>query len=541
MQTLSSATNFPDFTPFFQNRTPILEQIPLIHEIHQDDQLLENSPENEWYRVLKYFPWMDYRELGADYYNALYLFNLSRKKSSKSPKAVEEKKDQAIQRCLFGRPTVNEDIPVIYELEKKPIVISKVSPHSIAPGITPERAAGRKPKCFFSLFKSFLGTTIMGLPPEPEKVHFLLNSNLSFTRVCGFIPKTQDEEYWFRYVPSIRKLEQFDQIMKDYGLWSSGKWTEVHKNILNDIIKKEEVLVGDTTHYHAASRFETVKYTDDNGKEKKKSQSKMTKNCRCDDRENCNHPWELADDGAGTIVKGSKKIIWGHKASVIGLPMQGIPLDAVAVTDAATHDSKTFFPHIRILFEQLPEVYPWIDTVLYDCACDDQKQRDKFMEEFGIVLKTSINPRSKKPITAELLPKGMKKLSPYGSLICNGDNEMEYQGMRRESEKYIYKAPVDEDGASVCAACPHKSSCCPNSEGSRVATIGFNMLPHIDSIDPPMAKRFKMIMKKRPSVERIIKRLKCDLSDDRLKKRGNASFQSYLDKTMIAFHILLRQ
>ena len=31
-----------------------------------------------------------------------------------------------------------------------------------------------------------------------------------------------------------------------------------------------------------------------------------------------------------------------------------------------------------------------------------------------------------------------------------------------------------------------------------------------------------------------------DLGDDRLSKRGNASFQAYLDKTMIAFHILLR-
>ena len=47
-------------------------------------------------------------------------------------------------------------------------------------------------------------------------------------------------------------------------------------------------------------------------------------------------------------------------------------------------------------------------------------------------------------------------------------------------------------------------------------------------------------MTRRPSVERIIRRLKCDLSEDRLTKRGNDSFQAYLDKTLIAFHILLR-
>ena len=55
-----------------------------------------------------------------------------------------------------------------------------------------------------------------------------------------------------------------------------------------------------------------------------------------------------------------------------------------------------------------------------------------------------------------------------------------------------------------------------------------------------LAKRFKAIMSRRPSVERMIKRLKCDLSDDRLTKRGNDSFQAYLDKTLIAYHILLR-
>ena len=31
-----------------------------------------------------------------------------------------------------------------------------------------------------------------------------------------------------------------------------------------------------------------------------------------------------------------------------------------------------------------------------------------------------------------------------------------------------------------------------------------------------------------------------DLGDDRLSKRGNASFQAYLDKTMISYHLLIR-
>jgi len=379
----------------------------------------------------------------------------------------------------------------------------------------------------------------MGLPPEPEKVHFLLTSNLSFARVCGFIPKGAEQESLSKYVPSLRKLEQFDQIMTDYGLWNRCKQQEIRTNIENGVIKEENIVVGDTTHYYAYSGFETITYTDENGKEKKKSQSKVTKNCRCEDQENCPHPWDLADEGAGTIVKGSKKIIWGHKASIVGLPLQGIPLDARCVADAATNDSQTFYPHVVSLFEDHPEIQPWFDIALYDSACDIDKLKEQFRMDLGIQLKTSLNPRRRYTIS-DNLPKGMDRLTPYANLVCRGGQIMDYQGVRYDTEKFIYHSPLDENNEPVCNTCPNKLECCPFSEKGRVVTIDFDLLPHIDPNDPPMAKRFKAIMTRRPSVERMIKRLKCDLSDDRLSKRGNASFQAYLDKTMIAFHILLR-
>ena len=46
---------------------------------------------------------------------------------------------------------------------------------------------------------------------------------------------------------------------------------------------------------------------DENGKEIKKSQSKVTKNCRCENQEECEHEYVLTDDGAGTIVKSGPK------------------------------------------------------------------------------------------------------------------------------------------------------------------------------------------------------------------------------------------
>lgn len=44
----------------------------------------------------------------------------------------------------------------------------------------------------------------------------------------------------------------------------------------------------------------------------------------------------------------------------------------------------------------------------------------------------------------------------------------------------------------------------------------------------------------RPSVERVIKLIERDLGDPYLTRRGNASFPARLDKTLIAFHLLLR-
>lgn len=524
----------------------ISEQIPLIHVVDRNDKILLQSANAEWYRILHDFPWVEYRTHAAKYYDALYQFNkkedeIFEKKSGSN----EETKDAAEKRLLFDRATMQKTLGL------KPVIIFQgkdinaqepvVDPNLIAPGIVPERFVGRKPKDFFALAKSFLGATLMGFPPEPESVYLLLTTNIDFIRVCGFVPKEEKDEYCFMHAPSLRKLEQFDQIMTQSGLWNMIKLDEVRKNLRSELIDKEKELVADTTHYYAYSGFRTVKYTDEQGKEQKKSQSQLTKSCRCQDRESCPHAWELADDGAGTIVKSNKQMHWGHKASIIGLPQQGIPLDAAAVTDASIHDGETLYPHLQKVFNEYPEIKEWgIERVLYDSACDSKDLKEKINNEMNIDLKTSQNPRRTKDVIEDL-PRGIAKITPYGEPICIGGHVMDYKGMRYENEKFIYQAPVDDKGVFVCAICEKKNECCPNALTGRTITVSFDVLPHIDSNDPPMAKRFKAIMSRRPSVERMIKRLKCDLGDDRLSKRGTASFQAYLDKTMIAFHQLLRR
>ncbi len=233
-------------------------------------------------------------------------------------------------------------------------------------------------------------------------------------------------------------------------------------------------------------------------------------------------------------------MVWAHKASVLGLPKQGIALDAVAIRDASTHDGRTFFPHVEKIFACYPELATSIDRVLYDSACDDGELKTRFHDELGVELKASFNPRRAHAITKDL-PRGIAKITPYGVPICLAGHELDYKGIRYDSGKFIYEAPRDDEGASVCLSCSERTDCCNRStQAGRTVTVSFDTLAHIDPNDPPMAKRFKAIMTRRPSVERMIKRLKCDLGDDRLSKRGNESFQAYLDKTMIGYHLLIR-
>jgi len=58
-------------------------QLPLVLTLHEDDELLYNSPHAEWYRILKDLPDENYQEIAADYYNCLRHFNLEQQAKTK--------------------------------------------------------------------------------------------------------------------------------------------------------------------------------------------------------------------------------------------------------------------------------------------------------------------------------------------------------------------------------------------------------------------------------------------------------------------------
>ena len=94
---------------FTSPAVPVIEQIPLIHTINEDDLILLNSPEGEWFRMLNSFPWQDYRELAAHYYDALYDFNRSESGDPDRTDDPGESEEEAKLRLLSGRATVDRD------------------------------------------------------------------------------------------------------------------------------------------------------------------------------------------------------------------------------------------------------------------------------------------------------------------------------------------------------------------------------------------------------------------------------------------------
>jgi len=541
-------------------------QMPLIHIVESDDLHLERQEDILWFHLLRNFPWRFLRPTAARYYEALWQFNVRQAQVRRERETVlaanPETQCEATMRLLFERATLCEDAPALHEVPASAAPQIHVNPNDLRPGRPPQRWAGKKPKCFFALLKAFVGVMARGRPAEPEIVYAELQSNPSYARTCGFTLPDPNGPYRQSDMPSLRKLEQFDQIMTDSGLWGDAALDQVARNLKTGCIQVESTVVHDTTHYHAYSGMQVVELpqaaepsensstTQPATKEVKpgkkgktakkartKSHPKTTKRCRCKDRQHCPHPWINADEGAGTVVKSTGKMYWAHKASTLCFPRQQVLLDAVAMSDAASHDSKSILPHLERLFTQHPDLRGIIQRVLDDGAADDEKLKAAAQKQWGVQLVAPINPRGRRPIGDDL-PRGVDHITPTGTPVCQAGYPLDFLGCRHDTKHFLFRAPDDAQGVPVCQDCALRDGCYRGHKGARQITVPFTRLPWIDPKFPQLSRRFAKVMAKRTAIERLHKLMKYDYGDERLTKRGNASFQARLDKTLLAMHMV---
>ena len=606
-------------------------QVPLIHFVESDDLFLHDQVDVVWFDVFDTLDYHAFQATAAHYYEQLFTFNQEQKqrrigRHENPPVPNPETQGQGRQRTLLERATLDEQAPTLYERPQSTTPLIHIAPHAVVPGVPPTRFVGRPPKCFFAMLYGFLGTTLARQPAEPEFVHQRLRENPAFARTCGFTIPIPGKPERQSDIPSLRKLQQFDQIMTTAGLWEELALDRVAANLREGKIKVEPTLVHDTTHYHAYSLMQVIDLPEaaeepsaaadkpaaavkvdgkpvpvarvevvrvavgqiaeqtgakvqpanspsvaaaetkptaatgktaktpvktatgksaKNGKsgskakkKKRKSHPRTTKNCRCQDREHCDHAWVNADAGAGTVVKSTGKMYWGHKASTLSFAEQEVLLDAVAMSDAASHDSQSLVPHLSRLLQRHPDLRGLVTRVLDDGAADDPKLKASIQEQFGIELLAPINPRRRQSIRGEL-PRGIDHLTPRGVPVCQAGYPFELLGFRKATEHFLFRAPRDAEGKSVCQDCTRRAGCYRGQSGGRVATISADRLPWLDRELPQLSKRFAKAMARRTSIERLHKLMKFDFGDDRLTKRGNDTFQARLDKTLFAMHVLL--
>jgi hypothetical protein len=516
----------------------------LFYPVESDDIALAQRDDVLWFEILRAFDWKPLQMVAARYYEALWCFNheqseARRERERSAPVANAETREDATLRLLFARPTMDPEAVVLTEMEACESGDIRIDPRTLRPGMVPARLWGRAPKCFFAMFKAFLGLPMLGRPAEPEFVEQELVNNPSYARACGFTVSDPEIGYRQTDVPSRRKLEQFDQIMTKAGLWAEAAVGQVRRNLEKGILRANDTVVHDTTHYRAFSDMHVVTFPQEaEGKEpRKKSHPRTTKACRCAEREGCPHPWVSADEGAGTVVKSGGKMIWGHKASTISFAGQELLLDAVAMSDAATHDSRSLLPHLERLATLHPEVMRGVSTILDDGALDDEAIRKAVKERFGADLVVKPNPRGKKALT-QGLPAGIREVTTAGTPVCVAGFPFDFLGCRHTEERFLFRAPDDEEGRPVCAGCGMRDGCLRPEAACRHLSLPFELLPHLDPRLPHLSRRFERLTAKRTVIERIHKLMKFDYGSERLSKRGNASFQATLDKTLLAMHLV---
>jgi hypothetical protein len=215
-----------------------------------------------------------------------------------------------------------------------------------------------------------------------------------------------------------------------------------------------------------------------------------------------------------------------------------IPLDAVAMMDAASHDSRSLVAHLERIQKLYPQVMSQLEIVLDDSALDDQMIRKELMERFGLELIVEPNHRGRKAILEDL-PKGIERITGGGTPVCQAGFPFDLLGSRRNSEQFLFRAPNDADGIPVCTECPQRSNCIRPTAQYRHLSIPFARLPFIDQEFPHLSKLFKRLTAKRTVIERVQKLMKFDFGDDRLSKRGTLAYQAILDKTLFAMHVVL--
>lgn len=422
---------------------------------------------------------------------------------------------------------------------------------------------------FMPLFKAFVILRFMDIEPSVANV---------IRTLCGNPYLLVKLNFKDNRLPSERVIYRFDQVMSRYGLWKEAFEMGVFNNIKLGVIdpRKEKYFGADTTHQKACSA---------RGKKKKKC-------VYCPLLADCPHP-QKTDNTAATLVKKKTEYHHAHKVALGNLLYSELCL-AFKVFKGNTNDAKTFSPLVEMVKEKFPEFD--FSHILVDGIFDEKDCYEAARTHYpqARLLPSKINPRSRKD--KKIHQRGIVLVNKRGQAICINRQKMVFITRDLKNRTYLWGCPFyhpdvttnrgftakekyqiieewkysrDLKGTAKrhgitpkvltawrsrmrCARdekldprglrgledeCPLKAQCCPNAKGGRIFRTKAEEYPFIDWDLPQYSYQRRVIMALRLANERIISRLKENLSGDKLFKQNDFNVEAHIAKSLLAQHI----
>jgi hypothetical protein len=476
---------------------------------------------------------------------------LKQRKMSEKPAEGQEKVAIFVE---AGPDRKDESLPeALRDFSKRPPSLREVL-----------RGAGRPPCDALCLMRAFLTAPLLEVGDSPTAVHRLLHSNPTYARQCGFSGPRAKGDITSRRLPSLATCAEFGEVMTRYGLWQLARIEQVHENLENRTVTIEDTLSFDTTHVEANSHcgnvVPTEAATEEEAKEgakerpvgttdidpktgKKKKHRKvprMRKKCSCGKRQwdQCEHPWVPTDHGAAVVVKGPTRVYWAHKASIVCFGDSEVPFDIRTCQYAAESDGKTLIPHLKLVERDFPEVVEWLLYVLADDAYQGNAAAvSGFGQNARLIVPVHPSNQSKAKLAATL--EGIDHFTPTGIPVCQANHHFVMLGRDLSYERYIWAAPQEEAGRSVCLGCSHAPMCLAKGERRHIRVDRADF-PQIDWEHPQHLNRDRTRYGKRTGIERAIKRIKVDLKGELLTHRDGPRVQAHFDRKLLLLHLLLK-
>ena len=507
----------------------------------QDDAVFARRDDLAWVRMLRDTDWSRFERFERHYYLALEAHHARGSVRSRVPEVGPEPRREAQVRTLVAivdkrrTPEMFVDVPVFDPDQSLPAVSTMLA------------GPGRPPMDFLCMVRAFLGVIAQGWPESPESVHRELHSNPTFARLCGFRCSTRADRVTdgltAKHLPSLSMCEKFDEVMTASGLWAAMRLDRVRHNLETGVVPLGKMLAFDTAHTDAYSTCDRIEAEVAPGQTERRNIPRLHKRCGCpvSERETCPHPWESTDRGAAVVVKGPTRIHWAHKASVAGFAdhVHEIPLDIRVATYAATGDGDTLEPHLREMVDRFPEIVGAVLFVLADGAYRSERNQLAVAALLpGATLHVPAHSHKTPQTVVDRYP-GIDKFTPTGVPVCIDGYRLEMVGRDVIGQMYCWKAPDGEDGRPVCADCPLRSGCGRGNHKRRTLRTRRADFPQIDWDHPQHLDCNRRLIRRRTSVERMIKRIKVDLRGEILTRRDATRVQAHFDKRLLVLHLML--